>query len=194
MALANPKHMTPEEFEAWHVKQTERYELVDGAPRLKFVTWDGAKMMVGASNAHNLIVSNAVSEAKRLLRGGPCRTFAADGKICTPKGNYRYADVAVDCGPYSPKSTFLAEPVFVIEVLSKGTHWIDTTKKLEDYKSVPTMRHILFLSQDEALGQMWTRESDWRLEEFVGLDAIVPIAALSISLAFAALYEGMTFE
>ncbi|MBI3275830.1 MAG: hypothetical protein HYZ60_07810, partial [Methylocystis sp.] len=55
MALAVPKRMTAEEFEAWHVKQTERYEFVDGAPRLKFVIWDGAKMMVGATNAHSLV-------------------------------------------------------------------------------------------------------------------------------------------
>lgn len=194
MALAQQKHMTPEEFLEWHVKQAERYEFVDGAPQLKFVSFEGAKMMVGATNAHGVVAINVGAELKRLLRGRSCRTIVADGKIRIPNGNFRYADVAVDCGPFDPKATFLAEPVLAVEILSKSTRWLDLTKKLEDYKSVAAIRHILFLSQDEPAGQMWTRAGEWRLDEFSGLDAAVPVEALSLSLAFAALYEGVAFE
>ncbi|HUZ66280.1 MAG TPA: hypothetical protein VMU56_01320, partial [Beijerinckiaceae bacterium] len=62
MAAPLQKPMTGEEFEVWHRGQTERYEFVDGAPRPKFSRWEGAKMMVGATQGHNLIAGNAYTE------------------------------------------------------------------------------------------------------------------------------------
>jgi Uma2 family endonuclease len=183
--------MTAEEYLAWHQGQTDRYEYVDGAPRLKFVAWDGPCMMVGATQAHVRLAGNAFALLRERLRGHRCRPAAADGKVVTPAGNYRYPDVAVDCGAYDPKASVLGEPVIVVEIWSKSTHWIDTTRKLEDYKSIASMRHILFLSQDEVRGQLWTRVGDWQLAELAGLEAQASLGALGLDLPFAALYEDM---
>ena len=184
--------MTAEEYLEWHQGQEERYEYVDGAPRLKFVTWDGPRMMVGATQAH-IRLSFGVSRAlDRLLQGSSCRVMPNDGKVVTPRGNYRYPDVAVDCGPYNPTSPVLSEPVAVIEVWSKSTHWIDTTRKLEDYKSIASIGSILFLSQDFPRGQLWTREAAaWRLDELDGLSAEAPLPGLGLTLPFATLYDGL---
>ena len=191
MANPQPKAMTGEEFDAWHQTQLERYEFVDGVPKLKFASWDGAKMMVGATQAHNAVALNTAAELRRALKGRSCRPFLADGKVMIPRGNYRYPDVAVDCGPFSPRATALSEPVLVVEVLSRGTLWIDTTRKLEDYKSTPSIRHILLLMQDEPRGQLWTRSADWALTEIEGLDDVIALGALDISLDVATLYEGV---
>jgi Uma2 family endonuclease len=144
-------------------KPDERYEFVDGMPKLKFETWEGARMMVGATQAHILVAGNVFPVLREKLKGHACRVFAADGKVATPKGNYRYPDVAVDCGRFEPAATFLREPQLVCEVLSKGTHWIDTTRKPEEYKTIASIRHILFVAQDEYRAQLWTRDGDWRL-------------------------------
>ena len=52
------KWMTPEEFNVWEQTQLERHELVDGVPQLKFVEWDGPRMMVGATVGHISVVAN----------------------------------------------------------------------------------------------------------------------------------------
>lgn len=190
--LSQPPRMTAEEYLEWHQRQDERYELVDGVPRLKFVTWDGPRMMVGATQAHIRLNFKVARELDRLLQGRSCRVMPSDGKVVTPRGNYRFPDVAVDCGPYHPASSVLSEPVAVVEVWSKSTHWIDTTRKLEDYKSIASIAAILFLSQDLPRGQLWSREGQaWSLEELEGLEAEARLPGLGVSLPFAVLYEGM---
>jgi Uma2 family endonuclease len=191
MAEPRLQRMTLEEFETWHQNQVERYEFVDGKPKLKFETWDGARMMVGATQAHILVAGNLFAALRQKLKGRACRVFAADGKIATPKGNYRYPDVAVDCGQFEPSATFLKEPRLVGEVLSKGTHWIDTTRKLEEYKTVSPMQHILFVAQDEYRAQLWTRGGDWQLQEFEGADPVIVLSHFGIKLRFAEIYEGI---
>jgi len=123
-----------------------------------------------------------------------CRPFLADGKVVTPQGNFRYPDVVVDCGRFERSATSLREPTLVIEVLSKSTQWIDATRKLEDYKSVPSMRHILLLSQDEARGQLWTRAGDWRLDELAGIEAQARLSALDVVLSFDAVYANAQLD
>ena len=151
-------------------------------------------MMVGASQAHNLVTGNVFAAIRQSLKGQTCRVFAADGKVVTPKGNYRYPDVTVDCGAFDPKATVLAQPALVVEVLSKATHWIDTTRKLEEYKAIASMRYILFLSQEDFRAQLWTRGDAWQLREYEGLGSTLPLPPFAPALTFAAIYEGIEFE
>ncbi len=189
--LPEPARLSAQAFLDWHVRQTERYELVDGVPVPKHRRWDGPRMMVGAIQAHTRLSLTLYSLLRAALAGKPCRAVAADGRVVTPRGNSRYPDVAVDCGPYRPAAVDLAEPVLVAEVWSKSTHWIDTTRKLEDYKGVPAVRHVLFLSQDEVRGQLWTRDDAWTMADLEGADAAVDLAALGVTFPLGAPYDGM---
>ncbi|HEX4767942.1 MAG TPA: Uma2 family endonuclease [Lichenihabitans sp.] len=183
--------MSPEEYLDWHQRQDERYEYVDGAPQLKHVRWDGPRMMVGATQAHMLLSFNVAKELDRQLRDGRCRAVVADGKVVTPRGNYRYPDVAVDCGPFSATSTVLAEPNLVVEIWSKSTRWIDLTRKLDDYRSMATVQAVLFLSQETCSGQLWTRGEPWDLAELDGREAEAAIPSLGLTLPFATIYQGL---
>ena len=157
MAVPKMQPMSEAEYIVWHQQQEDRYEYVDGRPQLKFVEWDGPRMMTGATQAHNSVAFNVSMLLHQALKGKPCRVFPNDGKVVTPRGNHRFPDVTVDCGQYRPTRQELEKPVVVVEVLSKSTHWIDTTRKLDDYKSVPSIEHIVFLAQDEMRGQCWSR-------------------------------------
>lgn len=66
--------MTVEEFFVWQQRQEDRYELVEGAP---------VKLMTGASEAHDVIVTNLLSGMHRQLRGAPCRAATADLAVRT---------------------------------------------------------------------------------------------------------------
>ena len=189
---ASIQHMTPEEFNIWEQTQLDRYELVDGVPHLKFVEWDGPKMMVGATKGHGWVVKNLISVLNPRLRGKPCQPFAADGKVRTPRGNYRYPDVTIDCGPHDLSKADLPNPVAVIEVLSKSTFWLDHNKKLSDYQSVPSIRYILLLAQNEIHGQLWTRgPADWSYVEMQNPDTVIHFHLSEVQFTLAEAYEGM---
>ena len=188
---AKVRRMTFEEFEVWEQTQIERHELVDGVPQPKFAYWDGAKMMVGASNRHCRISGNVYAELRTRLRGKACQPYASDGKVMIPGASFRYPDVAIDCGPYDPEASHLANPVAVIEVLSKSTFWFDQTRKLRDYQSVPSICGILLLAQDEMRGQLWRREAaGWGMEELDGPDAVAAFPEAGASLTLAEAYDG----
>ena len=189
--MAHPKMqpMTEAEYLVWSREQDDRYEYVDGAPQLKFVEWDGSKMMTGATQVHSVVAGNVYVFLHHALKGKPCRTFISDSKIITPKGNHRFPDVAVDCGPYRPKNLELTKPVVVFEVQSKSTHWIDVTRKIDEYKSIESIQHIVYLSQDEARGRCWSRDNGWSVVDFEGMEAAIALSALAITVPVGALYE-----
>ena len=182
--------MSAEDYLAWHVTQDDRYEYVNGAPQLKHVRWDGPRMMVGATQAHILLSANVAALLRDGMSRRGCRVAIADGKVVTPKGNYRYAAVSVDCGPFLAQSTVVSEPVLIVEVWSKSTRWQDLTLKLDDYRSIVSIQSILFLSQDRPSGQLWTRHDEWQFEGLEGLDAQAAVPALGFTLPLRAIYEG----
>ena len=189
MAHPRMQPMTEAEYLVWSREQDDRYEYVDGAPQLKFVEWDGAKMMTGPTLGHSAIAGNIFMFLSAALKGGPCRVFQSDGKIVTPRGNHRFADVTVDCGSFRPKEYDLTKPVAVFEVQSKSTHWIEVTRKIDEYRSVASIEHIVYLSQDEPRGRCWSRGDGWGVVDFEGLDAEIVLAALNITLPVRAVYE-----
>ena len=194
MAVPKMQAMSEAEYLVWHPQQEDRYEYVDGHPQLKFAGWDGPKLMTGARQGHNAIAGNCYSLLKQMLKGRGCRPYISDGRVATPKGNYRFPDVVVDCGAFRPSAIGLEEPTIVIEVLSKSTHWIDTTKKLADYQSVPSIQHIVLLAQDEMRGQCWNRADGWSVVYFEGANGEVDLPGLGVRMGLAEVYEGALEE
>lgn len=185
MADTQRKHWTAEEFLAWESRQDARHELVRGVVRA----------MVGGTYRHGVITGNVFAFLHGALRGETCRPFLADMKVSAPAGNFRYPDVLVDCGDAKQTDLAAAAPTVAIEVLSKSTAFVDQTDKLDDYQSIPSMRHILHLTQERAAGELWTRtEQGWLRAPLRGLDAVAEFTALGVSLAFATAYEGVEFD
>ena len=118
MNVALRTRMTKEEFLAWEEHQELRHEF-DGY---------GITAMVGATQAHELIVANIVIALGVRLRGGPCRVFGSGMKI-EAAGSIRYPDATVACGLMQPKEVLLADPCVVFEVESRSTALLDQTVK-----------------------------------------------------------------
>lgn len=83
----------------------------------------------------------------------------------------------------------------VAEVLSPSTRFLDFNKKLDDYKSVPTLKTILLFEQDAPRVHLFRREQDnhWAATTLEGLDATINLPELGLSLALATLYERIQF-
>lgn len=181
MAEAKLDFMEADAFLAWCTRQEARYELVDGLPRL----------MAGAKQRHDRIVVNALATLRPLLRKGPCFPHSADFAVKIPNGNIRRPDVLVDCGPTASEDLAAKGPTFVLEVLSPSTRQFDLVRKVIEYQTVASIKHILLVEPDEMAALLHSREPDgsWSALTFVGPGAEIALPALGITLPLSDLYE-----
>jgi Uma2 family endonuclease len=186
MTESAPRQWTVEEFFAWQEKQPERYELVDGFP---------VRMMSGARNVHDDIVVNVLAELRNQLRGSGCRPFTGDGSVETRPGQIRRPDIGVDCGRRDPNATKATLPRVVVEVLSPSTRDFDTIGKLEEYKLVDSLEHILIVEPNAPEVMIWVRGTDgsWRQGIRRGLDQEIDMPEIGVTLPLAEIYDGVSF-
>jgi len=177
--------MSIEEFLDWGLYQELRYELVDGVP----------VAMTGARQRHDRIVGSALGLLYAQLRGKTCRQFTADIAVRIPSGNIRRPDAGIDCGTYRDDATVAGAPFLVLEVLSPSTRDFDMFGKLDEYKTVPTLAHIVIVDPDTPQVYRWSRQPEgaWSHELLEGLDAVIRVPEVEVSLDLASLYEGLTF-
>ena len=63
------------------------------------------------------------------------------------------------------------------------------------YQTIPTLRHYLLITADRARVELYTREEvGWHLEAYEGLEAVVSLPALGMTLASADLCDRVDFE
>ena len=175
------------DYLAWEATQEAKHELVDGVVCL----------MAGGTFAHFRLVGNLVTALNRRLRGGPCTAYPEGVKVKIPAGNVRYADVLVQCGPHNLRDPITETPTVLVEITSPSTEWFDETDKLEEYKTVPSARHVLLLSQRRAFGRLWSRagpDEAWTAADLDGPEALLALDALAVALPLAEVYDGVVFE
>lgn len=197
MAEAAQKLMTIEEFFAWEETQEEKHELVDGVPVLcgEWIRYgDEWTMMSGASQRHDQIVVNVIIALGTRLRGKQCRAFSPDMSVRTSSRRIRRPDSGVDCGPGRDRSTEASESKVVVEVLSPSTRDFDMFGKLDEYRAVASIDHVLLVDPNDPMAQLWTRGSDgWSETTMRGLDAAAELTAVELSLPLAEIYEDVAF-
>jgi Uma2 family endonuclease len=178
--------MSQDEFLEWCQFQDGKYELVDGVP----------VAMAGAKRAHDRIVVNTIISLGNQLRGHPCQPFSDDTGVRIPSGNTRRPDVGVDCGQFDPEALAVDSPRLVIEVPSPSTRTFDMFDKLDEYKTVPGLGHIILVDPDAPQAIHWWRGPDqaWQHARHDGLDAEIVLPDLDVKLGLRTLYAGLTFR
>ncbi|MCQ8782305.1 Uma2 family endonuclease [Mangrovibrevibacter kandeliae] len=187
MSLAEISPWSVETFFRWQTEQEGRYELVGGYP---------LKMMTGASQRHDVIVTNLLIALGNRLRGGRCRPFTADGSVETLPGQIRRPDVGVDCGRLDPDGFAATAPTVVFEVLSPSTRDFDRLRKVVEYKRVETMQHIVIIEPRQPLMTIWSRgpAGDWSPQSIMGLDGALDLPAIGIAIPLREIYDRLSFE
>jgi Uma2 family endonuclease len=178
--------MTADEFLLWHEQQQDRrYELLDGVP----------VAMAGARRRHDQVVVNALVALGARLGVGPCRPFSSDTAVRISDYQVRYPDLGVDCGRFVDEALAADAPAVVFEVLSETTRAFDLVRKVEEYKSVDSLRHIVLVDTGEPKIIHWSRDQarSWQYRTIEGLDATLEIADLDVSLLVGTLYSGLSF-
>jgi Uma2 family endonuclease len=158
MAERAERRMTVDEFLGWDDGTETRYELVDGVP----------VAMAPGMSFHGTVQVNAGAQIDRRLEGRqPCRAVVEAG-IHIDATSFYVADVAVTCASVE-NTQALATPLLVVEVLSPSTRAHVISRKLPDYKLLPSVMEIWLLDSERRWAQIWWREAEgWHGRDFVG--------------------------
>jgi len=186
VGLPAPKHkMTLEDFLAWEAEQPERWEFFNGE----------AFMMAGGADVHNAISLNTAFALRQTLRGTRCNVFMSDVRLrLAESDDLFYPDVFVTCSDADRARRQVKEdPVLIAEVLSPSTEAHDRGNKFAAYRRFAALKTVLFLSQDRAHVECFTRRENgrWVLSEASGETARLALPAFDFELALADLYRDL---
>jgi len=186
MTEVRKEDLSLEGFLDWENRQPERFERVGGVVR----------MMAGGTLAHDRIGINVAAALASRLRGSPCAVHGSNLKVVSPRGDVMYPDAFVRCGPGDPRATHVDDPVLVVEVLSPSTAVHDLTRKRLAYRSIPSLKVVLWVHPDRMRVDLMRRhETGWVDEEPAeGPGGVVVLPELGIELPLAEIYEGVPLE
>jgi len=186
MNIQLPAHMDKPSFLVWLQGREGCYELVDGR----------VVMMVNATRAHGMIVSNLVVLLRTQLDPKIWTVIADFGLDAGPK-TLRFLDVVVDRTGGKPTDQTAIAPSLLIEVLSPSTARFDLGDKASEFLRVPTLAAYVVLAQDERKAWVWIRDGKNFPSGPDVIDdgsAVIAIAALKVALPFSAIYVGIDMD
>lgn len=183
-ALRRPEPVTIETFDNFVSAQADAtlFELVEGV----------IVMMTNPTETHEQIASNIGAPLKLAMDPRGCRTYQggirvqrSDDSRDTDKPR---PDIVVRRGAVSSK-TYITDPLVVVEVLSPSTIDVDRGPKLDFYKSLPTIRHIAFVYQDQTRVEHYRRgEQGFELEVLTQREDVLHFEAVEFRIDLARIY------
>lgn len=177
---ASELRMTVAEFLRWDGDPQIRYELLNGQP----------KAMAPARSFHRRIVVNAAVEIDKRLDGRPCSAEVEAGIFYTNEDFY-VADVAMACGPPDDQVA-TRDPILIVEVLSPSTRIHDRGRKLDDYKTLPSVAEVWLIDSEKRWVEVWRRDdAGWAGRDHVGKSGFAS-TVLDHEIALDRLYRNTT--
>lgn len=176
----------------------EEYLRIERAAEFKSEYFAGEMFaMAGGSPNHSLLKANIVGSLQSRLKGKLCTVYDSDLRVLISKtGLFVYPDATVVCGPLE---TFdgdnATNPTLIVEVLSDSTEAYDRGTKFEHYRAIPSLREVVFVSQDHPIVERFMRSADgvWGLTDARGLDSTIELSSIGVSLPLADVYDKFEF-
>ncbi|MDQ3088568.1 MAG: Uma2 family endonuclease [Acidobacteriota bacterium] len=188
--LAVKQNYTLEEYAELEMASEERLEYFEGN------VWS----MAGASDTHEDIVSNIITELKTRLRGRGCKVYSSNLRVKVPiYPPYRYPDVTAVCGERIFENFLglrvLINPALIVEVLSPSTATFDVGDKFTYYKSIESFTEYLLIDQDKPHVVLYTKQTAdaWLQREFNDLNDKLYLSSLDCEISVAEIYLDVEF-
>ena len=151
--------------------------------------------MAGGSETHNLICGNVLRELGNRFKGRPCYVYTSDMKVRIESANLGfYPDAMAVCGErvfWDERKDVITNPTLIIEVLSDATEAYDRGDKFAHYRTIPSLRAYLLLSQHRVSAELYLRQpnGDWLLRTYDDLQDGIPLIALDAEVPLAEIYD-----
>jgi Uma2 family endonuclease len=177
----------------------QEYLTLEAQTDLKYEYYDGYIVdMAGGTILHAKIGTNLATTLSNALLGKECDAYSSDARVFIEESNsYLYPDVTVVCGPVEiAQGQSIANPKLLVEVMSESSERYDRGKKFRIYRSIPTLRQYVLVSQDAACIETYYRndEGQWMFSDAVGLDKTLHLQALGIEIKLSDVYRRVEFE
>jgi Uma2 family endonuclease len=187
-ALRRSEPVTIEVFDAFVGAQadTALFELVEG----------DIVMMTNPTEVHEQIAGNIGAPLKLARDARGCRTYQGGMRVQRSDDardtDKTRPDVVVRCGAVG-SGTYITDPLVVVEVSSPSTIDIDRGAKLDLYKSLPTIRHIALVYQDQMRIEHYRRtEQGFELDVLKRPDEVLHFEAVEFRIDLARVYFDVT--
>jgi Uma2 family endonuclease len=151
--------------------------------------------MPQVNHRHVLIVTNLMCELSQQLEELPCGVYASNLRLRVAATDfYTYPDVMVICGDpeiEGDQDDIVLNPILIVEVLPESTKAYDRGKKFEQYRTLPSLREYLLVTQDAPRIEQWTRQpvDNWLMAETSGRDASIQLASIDCVLPLTKIYN-----
>jgi Uma2 family endonuclease len=186
MAYAAHHHMSFAEYLAIEAESPIKHEFLDGQ------VW----AMAGGSRRRGAIAANILRILGNQLQAGSCQAHSSDVRIrVLATGLATYPDGSIICGraeldPDDDRGESVTNPIVLIEVLSPSTAEYDEGEKLEHYKRIASLWHVVIAAQDDRRIDVWTRGEDgsWAVVRQVG-SAVAQLRAIRAELPLDGVYR-----
>lgn len=182
--------VTVKEYLQIERESRQRYEFHDG-----FIF-----ALAGGTLNHGLICGNVFGEIRSWLKEkkSPCKAMSSEVKLhIQSEKSFLYPDTMVVCGDIEKSKidpNAVANPVLIVEVLSKTTSAYDRGDKFYLYRQIPGLQEYMLIEQDKAQAEVYKRESGlWRITRVSGLDKSVPLSSIGLEISLADIYRDVEF-
>lgn len=156
--------------------------------------------MSGGTAHHSLISTNMTREMGNALMGKDCFVFGSDLKIRIDAADAGvYPDGMVICGPldyYQDRDDIIANPVVVVEVLSKSTAAWDRGGKFKHYRLLDSLKEYILIEQKVPQIDVFRKNEEgfWVLQEYEGVNSQIEVRSVGVELSTERIYYGVEFS
>jgi Uma2 family endonuclease len=149
-------------------------------------------MMTNPTENHEQIAGNIGAPLKLAMDAAGCRSTQGGMRVQRDddgRGRDKpKPDIVVRCGPRQNR-TFVTDPLVIVEVLSPSTMDRDRGPKLSFYKSLPTLRHIVLVYQDQMRVEHYRREAEgWVCDVLTAPEHALRLEAVDFSIGLDRVY------
>ena len=184
MAEPAVRRMTMAEFLRWDDGTDAHYELIDGI----------AVAMAPAARPRGALSGNVAGAIHAALQSRPECTVYIEAGVVPPNraDNFYVPDLSVSCDEPDDDEPQLRNPVLIVEILSPSTATFDRTRKISDYRLIPSVREILLLDSRRIFAEIWRRTGDgWAHKALEDPGAILTLDCIPLSISMGTLYRGV---
>ena len=156
--------------------------------------------MAGGKPNHNKISLNLSSALNFALRQTAYDVFMSDLRLWIPNCRlYTYPDVMIVQTPLvfaENRQDTITNPVAIAEILSDSTEKYDRGDKFRMYRTIPSFKEYLLISQTEMLVEKFNKNdaNRWVLSEYAGEDAKIIFDSFEFEIGLDELYDRVDFD
>ena len=189
MQTSTKTYYSPEEYLEIETKAEYKSEYHDGQ----------ITPIAGSKPNHNKLEINLTSALNYHLRKKPYRVFMSDLRLWIPDCRlYTYPDVMVVNTPLvfaQNRQDTIINPLMIAEILSDSTEKYDRGDKFRMYRTIPSLKEYLLISQTAIQVEKFTKNdaNQWVLSEYSAKADNIIFVSFEFEISLDELYNRIEF-